>query len=375
MDESPHGGSPAAEVNPKWLSCWTTLFVDNLETYAVFATDLSGTILTWQPGVKEVLGYEQDAFVGQPADMIFTEADRKAGAPQHEMDTALQKGHARDERWHLCASGDRFWGSGVMLALHDESGEPLGFAKLVRDNTKVRLADEEKELNTVRLESDVANKLAQVRVLAADLTLAEQRERRRISQILHDELQQQLYALQMMLANMRVDSPTELAASLTDARELAKASLATTRTLVSALSPAVLNNDALDEALIWLAQHMQQRYNLKVTVSGLERSPELPTGLNILLFQCVQELLFNVVKHAGVDDVSVKVEQLAESFTLEVQDEGQGFAVVSHDPALLHQEGFGLHSVQQRLGPFNGVVEIRSSPGNGTRVTITLPLN
>lgn len=121
----------------------------------MFATDLSGIIMAWQPGVGEVLGYEHLAFIRQPANIIFTEVDRKAGAPQHEMNAALQKGQARDEHWHPCASGERFWASGVMLALRDGTGEPLSFAKRVRDTTEARLANEVKRLEVTQLESDV----------------------------------------------------------------------------------------------------------------------------------------------------------------------------------------------------------------------------
>jgi PAS domain S-box-containing protein len=162
-------------AQPEWLANWTELFIGNLEEYAVFAIDLSGTILTWQPGVRQVLGYERDAFVGQHTDAIFTASDRRAGAPAGELKTAVQTGQATDERWHVRADGSRFWGSGVVIALSDGHGQTVGLAKIVRDRTALRLEGELQGLRALRLEGDVAFRTRQVQALAADLTLAEQR--------------------------------------------------------------------------------------------------------------------------------------------------------------------------------------------------------
>jgi PAS domain S-box-containing protein len=219
-------------VQPEWLVNWTELFIGNLEEYAVFAIDLSGTILTWQPGVRQVLGYERDAFVGRHTDAIFTDSDRRVGAPAGELKTAVQTGQATDKRWHVRADGSRFWGSGIMIALPDGNGETVGLAKIVRDRTVLRLEGELQGLRTLRLEGDVASRTRQVQALAADLTLAEQRERQRISQLLHDELQQQLYALQMLLHGAQAQAgesgKEELYKTLAEAYDLAKTGLATT---------------------------------------------------------------------------------------------------------------------------------------------------
>lgn len=358
-----------------WLDRWPQLFVESLESYAVFAIDLSGIIHSWNPGVGEVLKYDSDAFIGQPAAMIFTGVDRQAGAPEREMDTALRKGQASDERWHVRATNDRFWGSGIMVALRDQAGEATGFAKLVRDRTEERLEDEVKDLDALRLKGDIVVQDRQIQELAIDLTLAEQRERQRISQLLHDELQQQLFALQMHLHNLQGLLPEDhdLRQQLAEAYSLTKTGITTTRTLVSELSPATLQTDTFGESLKWLTKHIRERHGLTVTLQGADGCPELPIALRVLLFQCLQELLFNVVKHAGADEATLEVEVSGTGCTFTVQDKGSGFppAVSKFDSE--RQEGFGLHSVQRRLEPFGGTVEIATRPGEGTRVTITLP--
>lgn len=376
---SPLEKAGRAAAPPAWLEGWTELFVTSLEEYAVFAIGLDGTLLTWQRGVEAVLGFSREAFVGQHAAMIFTDSDRAAGAPKTEMSTALQSGQAIDERWHLRADGSRFWGSGLMVALYDPAGEPVGLAKIVRDRTEGRLRSESLGLQTLRLEGDVAVRTQGARALASDLVLAEQRERARISQLLHDELQQQLYALQMLthgvLRQAGADSP--YAADLQELYDLSKASITTTRTLVSELSPAVLQVEGLGPALGWLAGHMHERHNLTVTLTGARRLPELPEALGVLVFQCVQELLFNVVKHARVERAGVTVRAFSDRLLLEVWDEGGGFTVppetVLNGPPR-PGGGFGLGSVRRRLEPFGGSVLFASVPGSGTRVTLEVPL-
>lgn len=377
LSSSQEPGRDAAP--PAWLAGWAALFVTSLEEYAVFAISLDGTVLTWQCGVAAVLGFEREAFVGQSAAIIFTDSDRAAGAPAAEMSTALRDGQALDERWHLRADGSRFWGSGLMLALRDDAGEAVGLAKIVRDRTEGRLRRESLDLQTLRLEGDVAFRTQQARQLASDLVLAEQRERVRISQLLHDELQQQLYALQMLthgvLRQAGADAP--YAADLRELYDLTKASLTTTRTLVSELSPAVLQAEGLGPALSWLADHMEERHGLTVALTGTRRLPELPEALGVLVFQCVQELLFNVVKHAKVERAGVTVRAFSDRLLLEVWDEGRGFtvppeAVLNGPPR--QGGGFGLGSVRRRLEPFGGSVLFASVPGSGTRVTLEVPL-
>ena len=117
------------------LGNWQRVVLDNLEAYAVFVVNLEGTILTWQPGVETVLGYDEASFVGQKLHLIYTEVDRSAGLPEQEMRIAEQTGRAQDERWHLKADGSVFWALGIVTPLYD-AGTLIGFTKILRDNTQ-----------------------------------------------------------------------------------------------------------------------------------------------------------------------------------------------------------------------------------------------
>lgn len=107
-----------------------------------------------------------------------------------------------------------------------------------------------------------------------------QRERRRISQLLHDELQQQLYALQMMVSGLQREVAPELAERTEEIHTLLKASVAMTRTLVSELDPLALQEGGFNASLDWLAEHVQERYGFTLTLHGLENCPELAALLH-----------------------------------------------------------------------------------------------
>ncbi len=114
------------------------LVIENAREYAIFSMDLERRITTWNTGAQAILGYTHEEAIGRSADIIFTLEDRAAGAPAQEAATALTEGRAADERWHLRKDGGRFWGSGVMTAMHDAQNEAIGLLKIFRDETVAR---------------------------------------------------------------------------------------------------------------------------------------------------------------------------------------------------------------------------------------------
>jgi PAS domain S-box-containing protein len=133
-------GKPLPDIEERFQ-----LLVDNVRDYAVFMTDATGTIVSWNVGVDRLLGYAEDEFIGQPLTIIFVPEDIASGAAAREVATATQAGRSEDERWHLRKDGSRFWASGVLTALRDEPGRLRGFAKIMRDITERKLAEEERK--------------------------------------------------------------------------------------------------------------------------------------------------------------------------------------------------------------------------------------
>ena len=211
----------------------------------------------------------------------------------------------------------------------------------------------------------------QVQSLTQALTSAEQRERERISKILHDDLQQTIFAARMRVDHLREQTDlSETQQSLANRSiELLDDGIDTTRTLSSELHPPI-GDQSLRDAFDWLSLQMEESYGLSVEVAIEDASLRIDKTLRILLFRLVRELLFNVVKHAGVDEASLSVKSDEESFRVVVEDQGEGF-----DPSAEEDDlgGFGLVNVRDRIEMIGGTFALETAPGQGTRVAIEVP--
>lgn len=210
----------------------------------------------------------------------------------------------------------------------------------------------------------------EVRDLASALTLAEQAERRRISALLHDHVQQILFGAQILLEGVRVvPEATPLRDRIARAIEVVGEGIEATRRLALDLTPPVLDGEDYALALRWLADHVGGTYGLAVDVEAAGTVVVADRELRVLLTELVRELLFNVVKHADAGHAWVRLSRAREDVVVEVSDEGRGF-----DPAAVSsQRGFGLYSVRRRLELLGGRFEITSAPGGGTHVTLSVP--
>ncbi|HEY2561565.1 MAG TPA: chemotaxis protein CheB [Caldimonas sp.] len=145
------------------------LVVENSREYAIVTLDLKRRITGWNSGAESLTGYLADEAMGESGDILFTEDDRVAGAPQRETQQALEEGRAADERWHRRKNGSRFWGSGVMMAMRDgDRGEAIGLLKIFRDQTMARAAEQALETSRTELvEALVDNRKARAEAEAA----------------------------------------------------------------------------------------------------------------------------------------------------------------------------------------------------------------
>ena len=230
------------------------------------------------------------------------------------------------------------------------------------------LDDKQRQLK--RQSADLEKKNEELRNLASELTLAEQRERHQVSLLLHDELQQQLYAAKIALTGVtRLEAEQREEALETALSELDEA-LGLARELSSSLSPAVLQSEGLAEALTWLASDMQTRHALAVEVSSDADLPEVSEALRVLLFQLVRELLINVAQHSGTTTATLELGPFKKGLCISVSDRGKGFDTKALDQTL----GHGLQSVRERLDLFDGTLELESHADIGTHAIIKIPV-
>jgi PAS domain S-box-containing protein len=225
-----------------------------------------------------------------------------------------------------------------------------------------------------RVERQLLENQSRLQGLASELSLAEERERRRIAVEIHDRLGQIL-----ALARIRLDiaqslpDPEKAAQLRQGVVELLDKAVDDAHTLTFELSPPVLYEMGLGAALEWLAEGVFKDEPTAVTVLRPEDEPPVPEDLRILLFQVARELLANVVKHAKASQVVLRWNSSPKAFTLEVRDNGLG--LVGDWGASRHgrKGGFGLFSIHERLRCFGGRLELKSTEGAGTTARVRIP--
>jgi signal transduction histidine kinase/CheY-like chemotaxis protein len=256
---------------------------------------------------------------------------------------------------------------------------PLGecFITTGADITAVKKAQASLQKLNETLEQRVAERTQvaesrsrQLQTLAAELVSAEERERRRFADLLHNDLQQVLAAARLQL-QWACQSQTFEPLVIVD-RYLDE-SIQKARTLSHELSPAMLYHIGLAASLERLAKQMHEQFGLKVSLEGNWEQPLEGETVNLFLFRAVQELLFNVVKHAGVEFANVELEKNNGNYCITVSDEGKGFDATQLGALSQTHMGIGLLSLKERAGYFGGSLWIDSGPNRGSRFTVVLP--
>lgn len=242
---------------------------------------------------------------------------------------------------------------------------------ITRDIRKRKQADQGRR----KLVKQLVQSQTKLRALVAEISKAEERERRRLAAELHDGLAQTLTLIRMCLSRAgNLASGNEVRRVLKEAEPYVDISIDYTRSLMAQLSPRVLYDFGVPAALAWLGEQMR-RYGLTVEVAGEPDDFELDEDHAVLLFQCARELLWNVVKHAQTNQAKIFYRLGDGELTLEVSDRGQGFDGAHFTDRSSSAERFGLFSIGERLELYGGRLDVDSVPGRGTRATLSIPVD
>jgi signal transduction histidine kinase len=234
----------------------------------------------------------------------------------------------------------------------------------------LRRMNEQLEVQVAQRTEDLRHTVGRLQQLTLELSQAEDRERNRIADILHDDVQQTLVAARFHL-NLLSSEPRSAEESqeiVGQVKQMLKDAIEKSRSLSHELSPALYQVE-LTEILSWLACHMQRKHGLTVHVEAHGPVDSSSEPLKALLYKVAQELLFNVVKHADVNEARIRVRRVGKRIYLSVVDRGRGFDA----QGLQGATGFGLLSIHERVQLLGGQMKIRSMRGVGTRVLIAVP--
>lgn len=234
--------------------------------------------------------------------------------------------------------------------------------------------NDELKVLTSSLDARVRERTSQLRMLTAELALTEERERRVLAQDLHDGLGQVLAILKIKLTSIKeCERRGELKYALQEIEGLIDLSNQSVRTLMTQLSPPVLQALGLAPALEWLGEEIERIYGLVVRIENHGVPIILGEPARTSIFRAVRELLINVSKHAGCDQAEVKCVHAENCVTISVADHGDGFSYDAASSSPVGDLGFGLISMKDRIEFIGGDMSIDTQPGRGTTVTIVFP--
>jgi len=237
------------------------------------------------------------------------------------------------------------------------------------------LALENEIIERKRAEEKLATYQIQLKRLSSALSLTAERERRHISEDLHDRIGQALTVIKMKLEELKdpqVD--TDSYRVLDETGKLLDNAIQEIRTLTFEISPPLLYELGFESAVEWLIEQFGERHNILIEYDGNGDGRMLGDDLSFFLFKSVRELLFNVVKHARADRTKVSVRREENRIRISIQDDGVGFDFSKSQFSVNNLSGFGLFSMRERMEYFGGNFDVESKPGRGTRITLIMPL-
>lgn len=217
---------------------------------------------------------------------------------------------------------------------------------------------------------------ARLQALSQQLLTAQEAERRHIARELHDEIGQSLSALKINLQGIqrRADAAS-VATQIEDSVAIAERVLQQVRTLSLDLRPSLLDDMGLEIALNWYLHRLAERAGWNAHLEARLKDERMPAEIETVCFRVVQEALTNVMRHAQATQVQIKLYQSTEGLELVILDNGVGFDVSAARQRAAQGGSLGLLGIPERVGLVGGRVSIFSTPGQGSEIRATFPLN
>jgi PAS domain S-box-containing protein len=326
--------------------------------------DKNGWILECNPALQTMLGYDENELTG----VLFVQAIHPHDIPQFKNE--FKK--LMDGDIDICRINTRFihkelqevWGSTSASIVRNVEDHPQFVIAMVEDITTKQQAEEK-----------IVNYQKQLQSLTSELSLIEERERRQIATKLHDHVGQVLTLIGIKVDELYEKVDTSTCDPLVgEIRQLTRQTIKSIRSLMFELSPPILYELGLEEAIEWLAEHFSQECQIKIQVTRDEQPKPLKGERNVILFQAVKELLSNIVKHSQATLAKISIQRACNDFKIIIEDNGIGFDVNLIDHNKNKIKGFGLFTIYERLEYVGGSMIIESNKSLGTKVTLLMPM-
>lgn len=345
--------------------------------------DLRTHKISWDERTYDIFGIPKGTEINRDLFLAHVDPDH-VDAVRNAHETSISTGIDYDYDFRFNRpDGRTIWIHANGGLRRDRNGTTTHLAGINLDITERKAAEEAlRKLNeqldqrVMQRTQELAESQAGLRALVAELTKAEERERRRLAVELHDTLAQSLAVVNMYLWRVRElvgsqGNDASIDEVLANLDRTVDDSIKYTRSLIAELSPPVLYDLGLPAAFRWLGEQMG-RHGLRVAVDGPADGFSLAETDAVFLFQCARELLWNVVKHGATDSAKVAYGCDRNRLSLAVVDQGKGFDLQTARANSNGGNHFGLFSIRERVELRGGAFEINSAPGAGTWVSIVI---
>jgi PAS domain S-box-containing protein len=330
--------------------------------------DKDGSLLEWNPAFQTILGYSPEELENASLSLFTHPEDTPFAMKSFEDLLKGRSGTVRGENRYLGKYGKTGWWRQSLSAVRELGGHPNLIIAIVEDVTERK-----------QKEQQIRKYQKKLQKLASELSLTEERERRSLAELLHDNIGQILSFAKIKLEELQdKNSYRRLKAPITEVYRLIENSIRITRSLIFELSPPILYDVGLGAAVEWLAEKMNKQNGLRIQVESDGDSKNLSMEKRIVLFRAVRELLINVLKHAKATQARVSIRREGKYLKISVEDNGVGFPdnkVFNKRASLEEVWGFGLFSIEERLHYYNGSIEIESGPGLPGKVNLIIPFD
>jgi PAS domain S-box-containing protein len=346
------------------------MLVEGVRQYAIFMLNPEGIILTWNRGIQELLGYTREEIVGQSGEIVFSAADRAAGAFKKELAQAKRSGESIKEHLNCHKDGTEVPVHDTATSLLNAKGRLIGFAKVSRrsdlpPNPEAEATDLElaKAMATIQIEVEHRRRLE------AKLLTAVEEERQRLGRDLHDELSQRLAAISLMTHTLAKEAKGRSALDRKKIRtigDMLSEAVGVARNLTRGLHPLTLTKQGLPAALAELAERVPKEVQFSWPSSN---RLELDEAVALHVYRIAEEAVANALKHSEATKITIKLQNLsARKVALTIADNGKGF----RQGSVL--QGMGLQNMKYRVGAISGSLKITTAPHRGTLVKCIFPL-
>ena len=252
----------------------------------------------------------------------------------------------------------------------DESGKPIALVGISRDITG------QKEMQ-IKLENAVKERMNDIQRFSISLQKAQEEERTKIAREIHDELGQVLTALKMDIVLLsedikegKKDKPDNIINELKSIAKLIDSSILSVRNIATELRPDILDHLGLVAAIKWQSNEFQKRNRIKCTVDSEIDYIDIDKNRATSIFRIFQEILTNILRHAGSNEVNISILKEDYNLILRVKDDGKGI----NEDDINDIKSIGIIGMKERTELIGGMLSIEGEKNIGTTVTLKVPI-